>query len=195
MAANDAAMRPDLDLQDGGVFGAADGGEGAAATLAATLGDRERVLFDDGGQVGVVAATGCRPSGLLAAPPGRGGGPRRGRARGRRGAGFGFAAEELLLAQAQLGAELFDLLLEEGLALEGAAVQGLPVARLTPRFKLQGKARADGARAVREGGRGADRKEGRGGQGAPRRVGADRTTQRSGHANRCSPDRSAGQRS
>src|SRR5436305_8852226 len=58
--------------------------------------------------------------------------PRRRRVRGRRGqggggAGLGLAAEELLLAESELGAELFDLLFEERFALHGAVVQGLPV--------------------------------------------------------------------
>jgi hypothetical protein len=56
----------------------------------------------------------------------------------------------LLLAQAELGTELFDLLLEEVFALDGALVHGFPVSGLSPGFKLDGEARADGTRAVRE---------------------------------------------
>jgi hypothetical protein len=94
-----------------------------------------------------------RPAGLLAAPP-----PERGRGtRGRRGqgggsAGPGLAAEELLLAETELGAELFDLLFEEGFALHGAVVHGLPVASLAPGLELHGAARADGTGTVGQGG-------------------------------------------
>src|SRR5262245_59491117 len=106
MAADEAAMGLDLDLQDGGVLGAADGGEGPAAGPAAALLPRELVVFDDAGQVGIVAAAGPRPPGLLAAPPpGLRAGGRLGRRAGGRGAGFALAAEELVLAEAQLGFE------------------------------------------------------------------------------------------
>ena len=117
-AADDPAVGPNLDLQDGRVLGAADGGEGAAAAPATALRRRKIVLLDDGREMGVVAAAWPRLAGLLAAPP-----PGRGRwVRGRWGqggadAGLGLAAEELLLTEAELGAELFDLLFEEGLAL------------------------------------------------------------------------------
>ena len=48
MVADEAAMGLDLDLQDGGVRGAADRGEGAAAALATALRGGEFVFFGDG---------------------------------------------------------------------------------------------------------------------------------------------------
>src|SRR5436305_5845785 len=110
--ADDAAMGLDLDLQDGGILGAADGSEGVAAALAPAGRVGEFPVLVNGGQVGVVAAAWPPLAALLAPAParrvvaavgGRGGGD----------AGFGLAAGELLLAEAQLGAELFDLLLEQ----------------------------------------------------------------------------------
>lgn len=136
-------MGLDLDLQDGGIRGAADGSEGAAAAPAPARRARDVPVLDNGGQVRVVAAAWPLLAALLAAGPARwvvgaGGG------RGSSGAGLGLAAEELLLAEAQLGAELFDLLLEEGLALDGTVLQGLPVASLAPGLELLGQAWADG---------------------------------------------------
>ncbi len=143
-------MGLDLDLQKGGIFGAANGGEGQAATVAAALRTGDLPLLDAGGQVGIVAAAGSLLTALLAAWAARGSlGVCRCGWSGRRG-GFGFATEELLLAQAELGTELFDLLLEEVFALDGALVHGFPVSGLSPGFKLDGEARADGTRAVRE---------------------------------------------
>src|SRR5439155_10501218 len=85
VAADHPAMGPNLDLQDGGILGAADGGERAAAAPAATLVARDLPLLQDGGQVGVVAAARPRPAALVAA-----GAARRGRVTGgRRGRGWG----------------------------------------------------------------------------------------------------------
>src|SRR6516165_901970 len=108
-------------------------------------------------------------------------------------AGLGLAAEELLLTEAELGAELFDLLFEEGLALHGAVVHGLPVAGLAPGLELHGEARAHGTGAVGKQGRRAGRGSRRGGQRDPRGLRADRATRRDGHAGRCSPAASADQ--
>ena len=66
-AAVDPAMGADLDLQDRGVVGAGEGGEGLSAAGAPLLfGGQFEDLFD-GGQVGVVAAFGSRLPALLAA--------------------------------------------------------------------------------------------------------------------------------
>jgi hypothetical protein len=196
MTADEPAMGPDFDFQDGGVLGTAEGGKGSAAAPAQALLRGEFVLFADGGEVGVVTAARARPAGLLAAPSaGRRGRVRGGWNRGGSGAGLGLRAEELLLAETELGAELFDLLLEEGLPLHGAVVHGLPVAGLTPGLELHGEARADRTGAVGKGGRRAGQVRERGGQGDPRRVRADRRTGLGCHANRSSPDSSAGQRS
>jgi hypothetical protein len=100
VAADEAAVGPDLDLQEGGVLGAADGGEGSAATLTAALRAGDFPVLHDGGQMGIIAASRPWLAGLLAAwsagwvVVGGGGG---GRGRGR---GLGLAAEELLLAEA-----------------------------------------------------------------------------------------------
>jgi len=107
-------MGLDLDLQDGGIRGAADGSEGAAAAPAAARVAGELALLDDGGEMRIIPAARPRVAGLLAPSPAgwvvaAGGGPCGS------GSGFGLTAEELLLTEAQLGAELFDLLLEEGL--------------------------------------------------------------------------------
>jgi len=112
-AADDAAIRLDLDLQDGGILGAADGGEGSATTVAMAVCGRDVAFFDEGGEVAVIASLRSWLAPLLAAWPSGwsvGGGRGRCRRRGGSGRGLGLFAEELLLAEAQLGAELFDLL-------------------------------------------------------------------------------------
>ena len=113
-AADDAAIGRDRDLQNGGILGTADGGEGPAAAVAVAVRAQDFVFFDDGGQVAVVAAPRPWFPRLLAAWPPRWSGRGRGRGCVRRwgssSRGLGFAAEELLLAETQLGAELFDLL-------------------------------------------------------------------------------------
>ena len=109
-------MGLDLHLQEGGILGTADGGEGPAAAAAVAAVAGELMVLDHGGQVGMVATAWPRLAALLAArAPWRGGG--RGRGWGGGGSGLRLAAEELLLAEAQLGAELLVLLLEQGLAL------------------------------------------------------------------------------
>src|SRR5205823_2514746 len=100
----------------------------------------------------------------------------------------GLAAEELLLPQAQSGAELFVLGPEEALALLGAVVHGLAVTGLPPGLELLGQAWADGAGAVRDGGCRAGRVRRRGGQGNSRRARAAGVRKRSGHDDRCSPE-------
>ncbi len=69
MAVDDAAVGPHLDLQDGGIFGAADRGEGSAAAATTTVFARDRVVFVNGREVGMVATTWPRSPGLLAASP------------------------------------------------------------------------------------------------------------------------------
>lgn len=147
------------------------------------------MFFEDDGEVRVVAMARPRTARLLAVPPGRGSRSGRSRGRGGSGAGLGLATEKLLLAQTQLGAELFDLLLEEGLPLKGAVVHDLPVAGLSPGLKLLGEARANGTGAVRDGRRGA----GGGGQEDRPRVSSNREGRHGAHADRCTRDRSTGQ--
>jgi hypothetical protein len=186
-------MGLDLDLQDGGVFGAADGREGLTAALTATLLGGQLVFFDDGGEVGVIPAARPRATALLAPRPGWGG--RSGRGRGRGGTDLGLTAEELLLAETQLGAELVVLPSEQGFAFEGTLVQRFPVAGLTPGLEFDGESWADRTRAVGQRWCRADRAWGHGRQRHACRVGAARVSQRNSHANFCSPDQSAGQRS
>jgi hypothetical protein len=59
----------------------------------------------------------------------------RDRGSGRR-SGLGLAAEELLLAEAKQGLKAVDLGWELGLALEGAAMHGLPIGGLAPGLEL-----------------------------------------------------------
>ena len=95
-------MGTDLDLQDRGVVGAGEGGEGlSAAGTSLLFGGQFEDLFD-GGQVGVVAAFGSRLSPLLSAGSWRSGRAGEALAGGR---GVGLASEELLLAEAELGLE------------------------------------------------------------------------------------------
>ena len=145
--------------------------------LTATLVARDLDVLDDGRQVGIVAAARPRVAALLAA---RSAGGSRGRRRRRgRGAGLRLAAEELLLAEAQLGAELFDLLLEKGFALDGAIMHGLPVTGLSPRLERLGQVRADGAGSARKGRGGTGKGWGRGEEGHAPRVRGNRAGQRS----------------
>jgi len=138
-------MGLDVDLQDRGILGAADGGEGAPAALAIALVPRKVVIFDDHRQMAMVAAAWPGSATLRTAPPPRGGvgacRRRGGRGRGRR---FGLAAEQLLFAEAELGFEFDDALLELGRAFKGALVHGLPVGGRAVGFKFLGEAWADG---------------------------------------------------
>jgi hypothetical protein len=65
--ADEATMGLDVDLQEGGILGAADGGEGASAVATTALVAGEDVVLDEGGQVGIVAASRTGLAGLLAA--------------------------------------------------------------------------------------------------------------------------------
>jgi hypothetical protein len=168
VAAANAAMGLDLDLEDGGIRGAADRGEGAATAVAVSVGAGDLVFFGDHGQVRVVAAAWSRLAALLTTRPARWGVGGRRHGRGRRGAGLGLAAEELLLAQTQLGAEVFVLLAEQRFAFDSALVLGLPITGLPPGRELNGEAWADGTGTIREGRRGTSGGERRGGQGNPR---------------------------
>src|SRR5207244_4666627 len=133
---------PDLDLQDGGILGAADGGEGAATAPAVALGAGDLTILDDGGQVSIVAAARPRPAALLAAWPAAWGlGAVRSLARGGGGGGFGLAAEELLLAETHQGFEFGDPLFKACFALDGALVLGLPAGGLPPGLRLLGALR------------------------------------------------------
>lgn len=196
MAADDPAVGSDFDFQEGRILGAAHGGEGATAALAAALLGGKLVFLANGGQVRVVAAAWSGPAALLATrPPRRAVGPRRGWGRCRGGAGFGLAAEELLLPEAQLGAELFVFLPQQGFTLQGTLVHGLPVAGGAPRLELLGEARADRTRAIGKGRSGASRGRRRSQQRHPRWVKGDRGRRLDSHADRCSPAPSADQSS
>src|SRR5262249_13668064 len=102
----------------------------------------------------------------LAAPP-PGWGVRAGGGRGGGGAGFGLAAEELLLAQPQLSAEVFVLLLEQGFALAGAVVPCLPVAWLSAGLEFLRETWTNRTGAPWDGGRGKGRGSVRGRQRNP----------------------------
>ena len=99
VAADQAAMGLDLNLQDGGVLRATDGSERAAAAPATARVARDLRLLNHGGQVRIVAAAWPLAAALLAAGPAgwvvAAGGSRAGS-----DAGLGLAAEELLLAEA-----------------------------------------------------------------------------------------------
>lgn len=194
VAAEETTVGLDFDLQEGGVLGAAARGEGPAPALATALVPGDRVVFDDGRQVGESAAFGPGAAGLLAAASLGWCGPRGGRGRGGRTAALGLGAEEWLLAQTQLGAEWFDCLLEEGFTLEGAFMQSLPGAGLSPGLELLGQTRADGARAVGQGWGGAgrgDRKRSRRSRSALRN---NRERRHGSHPDRWSPAQATGQR-
>src|SRR5512142_1002595 len=68
------------------------------------------------------------------------------------GRGVGLAPEELLLAEAELGLEPGDLLVELGLACDGAVEPGLVVSGLPPGLELLGQPGADWARPLGDGG-------------------------------------------
>jgi hypothetical protein len=164
-------MGPDIDLEDEGILGAGGVGEGLTAPRAEALLGGQDVALGDGGEVGVIASFGPGATGSLAARStwrrigsgwigdcGSGG----------RG-GLGLAAEELLLTEPEQGLESVDLGLESGLAVEGAAMHGLPVSGLSPGLELLLEPRANRAGALGPGRCGTDgsqRRSGRGRTGA-----------------------------
>ena len=131
-------MGADVDLQDDRILGAREVVEGLAAPRTPTLIGGECDVLGDGRELGIVAPLWARLARLLATTPTR----RRVGRGGERGGGFGrggrlgLAAEELLLTQAQPGLKPGDLGLELGLAIEGAAMHGLPIGGLPPRLEL-----------------------------------------------------------
>jgi hypothetical protein len=196
MAANDPTVGPNLDFQDGGILCTPQGGKRAATTLAAALRLGKFVLLADGGQVCVVAAAWSGPATLLTPrPPRRAVGRRGHRGRCGGGAGLYLAAEELLFAETQLGAELFVLLPQQGFALEGALVHGLPVAGGSPGLEFLGEAWTHRTRAIGQGRSGATRGRRGSQQRHPRRVKGDSGTRLDGHDDRCSPPQPADQTS
>ena len=161
-AANDAAMGPDVDLQDDGILGAGEVVEGLTAPRAAALlggQDRGPRGRPGGGNNRVVWARADRVAGREAAAAAGRRGADRGRRSGRRG-GLGLSAEELLLAEPDQSLESVDLGLELGLAFEGAAMHGLPVGGLAPGLELLLQARANrtGALGQRRCGTGPERR-------------------------------------
>ena len=135
-------MGPDVDLQDGRLVGAGELGEGLSAAAAPLLLGGQFDEFFGGGQVGVVPAFRSRLSPSLPAWSRRSVGSGGAADGGRR---LGLASEELLLAEAELGLERGDLLLELGLAGHGAVEHGLVVGGLTPGLELLGQPWADRA--------------------------------------------------
>ena len=165
MAANDAAMSADLDFEDEGILGAREVVERLTTLRAPALLGGQDVVFGDGRQVGVIASWGPRPTGLLATRsrcPRVGLGRTWSRRSGGRG-GFGLAAEELLLPEPELRLEPLDLGPELGLALQGAAMHGLPVGGLAPRLELLLQPWANRTRALRQGRGRTERNHGRSG--------------------------------
>src|SRR5512135_299485 len=99
--------------------------------------------------MGIIAAFGSRFPALLAAWPRRPIGASGALSGGR---GVGLAPEELLLAEAELGLEPGDFLVELGLACHGAVEHGVVVSGLPPGLELLGQPRADWARLLGDGG-------------------------------------------
>jgi hypothetical protein len=145
-AANTAAVGLDVALEDRGVVGAGEGGEGLATALTAALVVGQVAPFLGRGPVGVIAAAMALGAALLAAPAAgrfghRGGrvvrrrpGAVSGRAVGREDVGgvvgFGLASEEAMAEVADLGLEVGHRLLELVFALAGALMPGLVVGSL-----------------------------------------------------------------
>ena len=67
--ANDSAMGPDIDLQDGGILGAWEIGERLTTPRAVALVGRQDLVFDNGREVGIIAAFRTGPTALLATRP------------------------------------------------------------------------------------------------------------------------------
>jgi hypothetical protein len=90
------------------------------------------VVFGHGREMGIVTPLWARPARLLASGPTRwwvGRSGERDRRFGR-GGGLGLSAEELLLTEAKQGVKPRDFGLELGLAIQGAAMHGLPIAHV-----------------------------------------------------------------
>jgi len=159
MAANDPPMGPNLDLQDDGILGAGEVGEGLTTPRATALLRRKDLRFVNGRKMGVIASLRTWPTGLLAARPTRrgvGAGRIWGR-RSRRRGGLGLAPEELLLAKTDQCLEPLNFNFELGLALKRPGVLGLPVGGLTKRLEILIQPRANRARTHRQGWSGTDR--------------------------------------
>src|SRR5271157_21798 len=65
-AANDSAMGPDIDLQDGGILGAREIGERLTTPRAAALVGRQDLVFDNVREMGIIAALRTGLTALLA---------------------------------------------------------------------------------------------------------------------------------
>jgi hypothetical protein len=146
-SAIEAAIGADIDLDEDSVVGAGEGLPGQAAVRALLLlgGDVQRLF--NGGQMVMAAAGRTGSAALLTAGT-------LGRWRdscwsrqGRRTALLGLAFKELALAETELGAELFDLLLGAVAAGEGVLMHGAPVADLLAQLQKLGSAGAIGGEA------------------------------------------------
>jgi hypothetical protein len=157
-------MGPDLDLQDFGILGAREVGEGLTTPRAPALIGRKDVILGNGWKMRMIPASRPRLAALLPAWPWR----RRVDTRhvGGRGSGRGsrlrLTPEELLLAESKQGLELVVLGFELGLAIEGAGVHRLPVAGEPIRLELLLQPRADRTGTLRQRRGGTDRSGRRG---------------------------------
>src|SRR5262249_39758427 len=140
-------------FQDLPVLGAGERLEGQA-TARALLSIGQVAILLDRGQVGVVAARVSGRTELLSARP-LCPGFALGLAVG--GMAFALGAEELLLAETELGAQRFVLGAKLGLAGDGQLVHAFPVGGLAVRLEAFGQMRADGARPLGQSRRGASR--------------------------------------
>jgi len=157
-----AAVGADFDLEEFAVGRAGKHCEGLAALRTRLLVGWPLQFLEDDGPMAVVAAWWTGPAALLAAEA-------RWLERGVDGSlvwpvgGFGLAAKELALAQTELGAQVFEFVLEFGEACASALMHGLPVRGLLAEFEVLGAERAGIAGRQRRGSRHAlQRRRGRG---------------------------------
>ena len=166
MPTDNSAMGPDLDLQDFGILGAREVGEGLTTPRAPAPIGRKDVILGDRRKMRLIPASRPRLAAPLPAWPWR---RRRrahsGRVRGRgsgRGSRLRLTPEELLLAESKQGLELVILGFELSLAIEGAGVHRLPVAGEPIRLELLLQPRADRTGTLRQRWGGTDRSGRRG---------------------------------
>src|SRR5262249_24326271 len=138
VAAKDAPMGANRNLQNRGVLRTPEGLEGQVTLGTATVGTRKLGLLDHGGQMAVIAPAMPPPTALLTTRPPGGG--RRSWRPGGLGLGgrrrSGLATKVWLLAKRELRLEWGSGLLELGFALGGAAVHGPPIRSLLSGLEL-----------------------------------------------------------